>query len=131
MASAPHSSVLFENVHRLLSTFIPAPTYQHLYTSIGVKSHGTITCMIEKANIDLLFFLHFGCFLVPDNRSNRAEFIRVPPEASVAHVKELLTRQWCNGVSHQCSIYKVLFDNDDDNLATITRYIDHGWSKRI
>ena len=38
-------------------------------------------------------------FQVPDNRSSRAEFIRVPPEASVVQVKELLQRFWCKGVS--------------------------------
>jgi hypothetical protein len=76
-----------------------------------------------------MFFLNFACFLVPDNRSNRAEFIRVPPDASVAHVKELLTRQWCNGVSYLRNLCKELFDNDD--LASIIGYIDHWWSKRI
>lgn len=43
---------------------------------------------------------HFFYFSVPDNKSNRAEFIRVAPDASVLHVKELLTRQWCNGVGY-------------------------------
>ncbi|CAF3840513.1 unnamed protein product [Adineta steineri] len=80
MAAAANSSLLFDNVNKLLSTFIPAHN-QHdcnqLYASIGVKSHGTIT--------------------FPDNKSNRAEFIRVPPEASVTHVKDLLNRLWCNG----------------------------------
>ena len=38
------------------------------------------------------------CFEVADNKSNRAEFIRIPQDASVMKVKELLNRQWCREV---------------------------------
>ena len=37
------------------------------------------------------------CFSVPDNKSNRAKFIRVPPDAPVTRVKDLLN-EWCNRV---------------------------------
>jgi hypothetical protein len=37
-------------------------------------------------------------FSVSDNKSNRAEFIRIPPDAPVMEVKELLNQQWCRGV---------------------------------
>jgi hypothetical protein len=51
MAAVPHSTLLFDNVNKLLTTFIPAHSRRdsnQLYTSIGVKSHGTITCMKKK-----------------------------------------------------------------------------------
>ncbi len=54
----------------------------------------------KKTTILFLFYFFFFVFKVPDNKSNRAEFIRVPPEANVAHVKELLNRLWCNGVGY-------------------------------
>ncbi len=53
MATVPHSSFLFDNVNKLLTTFIPAHSRRdsnQLYTAIGVQSHGTITCMKEKLN---------------------------------------------------------------------------------
>ncbi len=57
--------------------------------------------MYEEKKNDLIFILFLlFVFKVPDNKSNRAEFIRVPPDASVIHVKELLTRLWCNGVGY-------------------------------
>jgi len=52
MAAAPNSSLLLENVNKILTTFIPAnsrPDSNHLYGSIGVKAHGTITCMKTKS----------------------------------------------------------------------------------
>ncbi|UJR33550.1 hypothetical protein I4U23_020992 [Adineta vaga] len=79
MTAAPNSTLLIDNVNKLISTFVPAhgrPVSNQLYTSIGVKSHGTVT--------------------FPDNKSTRAEFIRIPPDASVMHVKELLVKQWCH-----------------------------------
>lgn len=102
MAAPPSSSLLIDNVNKILSTFVPANHRRdsnQLYASIGVKSHGTITCRSSNTplhinRLNLVFF-----FKVPDNKSNRAEFIRVPLDASVAHCKELLNRQWCNGVS--------------------------------
>ena len=36
--------------------------------------------------------------LVSDNKSNRAEFIRIPPNTSVVKVKELLYQQWFSEV---------------------------------
>ncbi len=59
MAAAPNSSLLMENVNRILTTFIPAnsrPDSNHLYASIGVKSHGTITCMKTKSIFNYLIF---------------------------------------------------------------------------
>ncbi|CAF3537706.1 unnamed protein product [Rotaria sp. Silwood1] len=47
-----------------------------LYNTIGIKSHGTIT--------------------FADNKSNRAEFIRLLPDASVMHVKEIVLQKWCH-----------------------------------
>ncbi|CAF0789998.1 unnamed protein product [Adineta ricciae] len=76
--SQPTSNLLFENVNKILTTFVPANHHHdsnQIHKAIGVKSHGTIT--------------------FADNKSNRAEFIRVPPDASVMHVKELLIKQWC------------------------------------
>jgi hypothetical protein len=104
MATIPHSTLLFDNVNKLLTTFIPAHSRRdsnQLYASIGVKSHGTITCTKKKKQQSYFYFISsFFVFKVPDNKSNRAEFIRIPPEANVAHVKELLNRLWCNGVGY-------------------------------
>jgi hypothetical protein len=53
MATAPNSTLLVDNVNKILTTFIPAhnlPDSSQLYASIGVKSHGTITCMKTKSN---------------------------------------------------------------------------------
>ncbi|CAM4802278.1 unnamed protein product [Rotaria magnacalcarata] len=72
------SNFLFENVNKILSTFVPAnrrPEDFQLHEAINVKSNGTIT--------------------FSDNKSNRAQFIRIPPDASVWHVKELMHRKWC------------------------------------
>jgi hypothetical protein len=69
-----------------------------------------------------------GFLIVSDNKSNRAEFIRIPPDAPIMEVKQFLNRQLCNEVrliasdlSH-CSFYE---------LATITGYIGDGWRKRL
>ncbi|CAF3772040.1 unnamed protein product [Rotaria sordida] len=73
------SNFLFSNVNKILSTFVPAHHRRQsneLYKSIGVKSHGTIT--------------------FADNKSNRAEFIRIPPDAPVMQVKELISTKWCH-----------------------------------
>jgi hypothetical protein len=51
MANQPHAGVLVDNVNKILSTFIPAHGRRdsnQLYASIGVTSHGTITCMKKK-----------------------------------------------------------------------------------
>ncbi|CAF1256388.1 unnamed protein product [Adineta steineri] len=79
LTDQPTQKFLFENANKILSNFMP--THQRresnqLHAAIGVKSHGTIT--------------------FADNKSNRAEFIRIPPDASVARVKEFLNRQWCS-----------------------------------
>ena len=75
-------------------------TTDQLYASIGVKSHGTITCMINKT-YRICLLLMFLFLLVSDNGFNRAEFVRVPADASMIHLKKLLIRQWCHGVSHR------------------------------
>ena len=62
---------------------------------MDVKSHGSIACKIKKSILTHLFCL----LIVSDNKSNRAEFIRISPNASVMQVKELLNRQWCREVS--------------------------------
>ncbi|CAM4879980.1 unnamed protein product [Rotaria socialis] len=36
-----------------------------------------------------------GTITFSDNKSNRAQFICVPPDASVTHVKKLMLRHWC------------------------------------
>jgi len=62
MATVPHSTLLFDNVNKLLTTFIPAHSRRdsnQLYTSIGVKSHGTITCTKKKKAILSLFYFFF------------------------------------------------------------------------
>ena len=54
------SSILLENVNKLLITFIPAQNRRDinsLYTSLGVRSHGTINCM--KIELRIFFFLSF------------------------------------------------------------------------
>jgi hypothetical protein len=59
MATAPNSSLLFQNVKEILTTFIPAHSRRdsnQLYASIGVKSNGTITCK-KKQKLNLFFFL--------------------------------------------------------------------------
>lgn len=61
MAAVPHSSLLLDNVNKLLTTFIPVQNprdSKQLYASIGVKSSGTITCMKKKKlqNKKVLFF---------------------------------------------------------------------------
>ena len=53
MAATQTPNVLFDNVNKLLSTFVPAINHKessHIFTSIGVKSRGTITCIINKFN---------------------------------------------------------------------------------
>ncbi len=37
-------------------------------------------------------------FKVADNKSNKAEFIRIPPDANVMNVKELLNKHWSSDV---------------------------------
>ncbi len=53
-----------------------------------MKSHGTITCK-KRSIFELLN--HF--ILVPRNYSSKANFIRIPPNASPAQVKELVFRE--------------------------------------
>jgi hypothetical protein len=53
MANPANAGVLFDNVNKILSTFIPAHGRRdsnQLNASIGVTSHGTITCMKKKLN---------------------------------------------------------------------------------
>ncbi|CAM4760304.1 unnamed protein product [Rotaria magnacalcarata] len=38
---------------------------------------------------------HSGTITFSDNKSNRAQFICIPPDASVTHVKKLMLRHWC------------------------------------
>ncbi|CAF2768165.1 unnamed protein product, partial [Rotaria sp. Silwood2] len=69
---------LFQNVNKILRNFVPDDhdkENKQLFNSIGIKSHGTIT--------------------FADNKSNRAEFIRIPPDADVMKVKELMHAKWC------------------------------------
>ena len=47
MATTSDSTVLFDNVDRLLTTFIPV--HSNILHDIGIKSHGTITCMIRES----------------------------------------------------------------------------------
>ena len=44
-------------------------------------------------------FSHFCFGVVSDNKSNRAEFIRISPNTPVERVKELMYKQWFNEVS--------------------------------
>ncbi len=53
-----------------------------------MKSYGTITC--TKRNI-FKVLNHF--ILVPRNYSSKANFIRIPADASPAQVKELVFRE--------------------------------------
>ncbi|CAF0905041.1 unnamed protein product [Rotaria sordida] len=77
MASGQTSSLLIDNVQKILSVYVP--NYNHdtlnkLLTLMGVKSHGTIT--------------------FSDNKSHQADFIRIPNDAPVMHVQEFLNRHW-------------------------------------
>ncbi|CAF4817676.1 unnamed protein product [Rotaria sp. Silwood1] len=61
----------------MISTFVPDDhdrAHNQLIDSIGAQSHGTIT--------------------FTDNKSNRAEFIRIAPSAPVSQVKEFINTQW-------------------------------------
>lgn len=80
---------------------------RHLYqckitASIKTYIHRLAFChmdpLLVRNFVIINWILIYHVSLVSDNKSNRAEFIRVPPNASVMHVKELLSRQWCNGV---------------------------------
>ncbi|CAF5055618.1 unnamed protein product, partial [Rotaria magnacalcarata] len=74
-------SFVSENVDRALLTYLPAnplPERIELNKNIPVKYDGTIT--------------------FSDNKSNRAQFICIPPDASVTHVKKLMLRHWCQHV---------------------------------
>ena len=57
MATTSDSTVLFDNVDRLLTTFIPV--HSNILHDIGIKSHGTITCMIRKS-----FTFCYFCFFL-------------------------------------------------------------------
>ncbi|CAF3786458.1 unnamed protein product [Rotaria sp. Silwood1] len=66
-----------ENINEIKLTLVPddhGRASNQLIQLIS-KSHGTITFM--------------------DNKSNRAEFIRIASEASVENVKELINKEWC------------------------------------
>ncbi|CAF2112637.1 unnamed protein product [Rotaria magnacalcarata] len=72
------SNFLTSNVRHILSTFLPTNVLdetRQLHNAINVQHNGTIT--------------------FPDNKSNRAQFICIPPDASVTHVKKLMLRHWC------------------------------------
>ncbi|CAF2711036.1 unnamed protein product [Rotaria sp. Silwood2] len=80
MTTGPTSTALVDNVHRLLSVYVPnnsRDTYKNLLASMNVKSHGKIT--------------------FSDYKSHQADFIRIPNDAPVMQVQELLNRHWCGG----------------------------------
>lgn len=131
MATGPGTNLFYDNVNKILSTFVPTHgrrASNQLFTTIGVKSYGTITCRscwVFKKNRSLLV-----SFQVPDNKSTRAQFIRIPPDASVLHVKELLKDLWC-GVSDWSDTSFPLFPIASIVLASISGYFHHRWSKRV
>ncbi|CAF1439584.1 unnamed protein product [Rotaria sp. Silwood1] len=68
-----------DSVNKIVSTLVPEEhtrASNQLINSIGAKSYGTIT--------------------FTDNKSNRAEFIRIPPEAPVSEVKKYINTKWCH-----------------------------------
>ncbi|CAF3703303.1 unnamed protein product [Rotaria socialis] len=72
------ATFLFENATKILSTFIPENHRRNIlksYEAINVKSFGTIT--------------------FSDKKTNQAQFICIPPDASIKDVKELMFRRWC------------------------------------
>ncbi|CAF4493127.1 unnamed protein product, partial [Rotaria sp. Silwood2] len=80
MTTGPTSTALVDNVHKLLSVYVPnnsRDTYKNLLASMNVKSHGKIT--------------------FSDYKSHQADFIRIPNDAPVMQVQELLNRHWCGG----------------------------------
>lgn len=49
MSSGQASSILFDNVNKILQVYVPTAGRQgasKYYESMGVQSYGTITCMI-------------------------------------------------------------------------------------
>ncbi len=81
MATIPHSTLLFDNVNKLLTTFIPAHSRRdsnQLYTSIGVKSHGTITCKCQHGEYKIVKHPLNFVQLVETNRIKRILFVYHP-----------------------------------------------------
>jgi len=59
MAATPNSNVIVENVAMLFNAFLPVDTRRdvnHLYSTIGVKSHGTIHCMMNFRRKNFYFY---------------------------------------------------------------------------
>lgn len=58
MAAAPNSSLLVENVNKILSVYVPVldDQYHQSLNNMGVKSHGTITCIKKKILINTFSF---------------------------------------------------------------------------
>ncbi|CAF3707897.1 unnamed protein product [Rotaria sp. Silwood1] len=87
MTTAQNSNFANEDMNKLLSVSVRTTNHRsrnNLLATMRVKSHGTIVCMRNR----------FLDFQVSDNRYHQADFIRIPPDASVMTVVEHLTQVW-------------------------------------